>query len=132
MTSHSFPTRRSSDLFDHWADLADHLPDHHHHVRFRFRSSVSGQSQLADCLALCHQSRGEPDLHAHSIRDAQLAAGNGGHPDRLGHNHLVNSGHLAALSVDRRGPTTLFRMGLLGDDLAVIDYMDELGEIKAF
>ncbi len=49
---------------------------------FRKASAVAGR------LAVRHQPRGEPDLHADPVRDAKPAAGGGGHPDRVDHDHL--------------------------------------------
>ena len=84
---------------------------------------------MARCLTLRHQSHSELDLHSNSVWDAAHAAGNRGHPDRLGHNHLVGRRNLAALSLGSGGAGALFCLGLIGDDLADFDHLDELGEM---
>ncbi len=45
-----------------------------------------------------------------------------GHLDRVGHNHRVCHFHLAALSLGRRGPSSVFRVGVTGDRAATVDH----------
>ena len=111
---------------DHRADLADSLPDHRRHVRLRVRAGDSEEDRLDGRVAVRHQPRGEPDLHADSVRDAEPAAGSGGHPDRLGHDHLDDRGDLEALPMGGRGPGAVLRLGVDCDRPATVDHLDEL------
>lgn len=82
---------------DHWANLADSLPGHHRQFRLCVRASSSTKSAVAGGAAVRHQPRGECDLHADPVRDAEPAAGCRGHNHRVGDDHLDDVGRLEAL-----------------------------------
>jgi hypothetical protein len=84
---------------------------------------------VAGGVAVRHQSGGEPDLHADSVRDAESADGGGGYSDRVGDNNLVRSRHMAALQMGRRRSGAVFRVGVAGNFSATVDHLDELGAI---
>jgi len=111
---------------DHWADLADSLPDHPGQFRVRIRTGDPKESAVARGVALCNQPRGEPDLHTDPIRDAEPAAGGGGHFDRLGHNHLDGDRCLATFPLGRIRPRAVLRVGVVGDCAATVDHDYEL------
>lgn len=115
--------------FHDWADLADSIPGHHRVVWLRVRADNAEESAVGSGIAVCHQSRDEPYLHAHSIWDEEPAAGGVGHLDCLGHDHLDDGGHLEALPLDCCCADTVFRLGLNGDCVAVEHYVDELGKL---
>ena len=94
---------------------------------FVFVQAIRRKVAVAGGPAVRHQPRGEPDLHADPVRDAEPAAGVGGHPDRVGHDHLDDGRRLAALPLGRRGPGSVFRLGVAGDRAATVDHGDELG-----
>ena len=121
-------TKLDSGPGDHRADLADSLSDHPGQFRVRVRAGDPKESTLAGRLALRHQSRGQPDFHADSIRDAEPAAGGSGYSDRVGDDHLDGRCRLAALPLGGRGPGAVFRLGIDCDRAATFDYGDELGE----
>lgn len=62
---------------DHWDDMADSLPDHHHHVRLRIRAGDAEEAAVAGGFAVRHQSCVEPDLHPNPVRDEKSAVGGG-------------------------------------------------------
>lgn len=115
--------------FHDWFDLADSLPDYHRVIRLRVRAGVSQESAVAGRSSVRHQSRGESDLHAHSIRNAEPAVGSSGHLDCVGHHHLDDVGNLAALSLGGRGASAVLRLGFDCDLLATQHYVDELGAV---
>lgn len=122
-------TLMDSHRFHDWFDLADSLPDYHRLIRLRVCAGAPQEVTVADRSSVRHQSRGEPDLHAHSIRDAEPAVGSNGHLDGLGHNYLDDGGNLAALSLGCRGASALLRLGFYCDILATEYYVDELGAV---
>jgi len=111
---------------DHRVNLADSLPDYFGHFRVRLRAGDPKESTVARGVTLCHQSRGEPDLHAHSVRDAKPAAGGGGHSDRLGDNHLDRDRCVATLPLGGCRPGAVLYLGVAGDSSAIVDHDDEL------
>ncbi len=83
---------------------------------------------MAGDIALRHQPCSEPDLHADSLRDAELAAGSGGHPDRFGP-HPLDGGHrAAALPLGGHGSVAIVRVGVAGNGATIKHHLDELGE----
>ncbi len=112
-----------------WADLADSLPDHHRVIRLRVCAGVPKENRLDGRSSVRHQPRGESDLHAHSIWDAESAIGSGGHPDRLGDNHLDDSSDLEALPLGGGRSGAVLHLGVDCDILAVEHYVDELGTL---
>jgi hypothetical protein len=115
--------------FHDWADLANSLPDHHRVIRLRVRSSVPQKGAVDGGIAIRHQPRGEPDLHSHPIRDAKSAFGSGGHPDRLGNDHLDDGGDLEALPLGGGGSGAVLRLGVDCDGVATVDYVEQLGKL---
>ena len=114
---------------DHRPDLANSLPDHPHQLWVRVRPGDQEEAAVAGGVAVRHQFRGEPDLHADPVRNAKPATGGGGYSDRLDHNHLVRNRHMAALQMGRRRSGAVFHLGVIGDSSATLDYLDELGTI---
>jgi len=80
-------------------------------------------------IAFRHQPRGEPDLHAHPIRDAKSTARLGGHPHRLGDNHLDDGGDMVALPLGGCGTGAVPHLGFDCNVLATEHYVDELGVV---
>ena len=117
---------------DHWTDLADSLPDHPRQLWVRIRAGASAKGAVARGIALRHQSRIEPDLHSDPVRSAEPAVGSGGHPDRVGCNHLDDGRCLATLSLGGSGSSAVFRLGFACDGAATLDYGDELGKMMLF
>ncbi len=113
---------------DHWSDLADSLSGDSHQLWLCVRSGVPKKAAVEGGIALCHQSGGEPDLHADPVRDAKPAVGGGGHSDRLGHHHLDDDRRLAALSLGHSGSSAVFCLGITGNGAAIVDHGDELEE----
>lgn len=111
---------------DHWADLADSLPDHPGQLWVRVRASVQEEAAAARGTTFRRQPCGERDLHTDSIWDAKPAAGCGGYSDRVDHDHLDDGRCLAALSLGGRGSSAVFHLGVIGDDPATVDHLDEL------
>ena|GEM_PF-69112 len=77
-------------------------------------------------FAVWHQPRGECDLHADSIRAAELAAGGVRHYGCLGHNYLYVLRHLEASQMGCSGTGPIFRVGLDCDYAAIIDHLEQL------
>lgn len=111
---------------DHRTDLADPLPDHPRDVRVRLRADVSRQGRLEDRPAVCHQPRGELDLHPDPIWDAEPTPCCCGHSDCLEHDHLVGLGDLATLSLGGSGSDPIFRLGVTGHRAATEHYLEQL------
>ncbi len=105
------------------------LPDHPCHIRLRVCPGNPQEGALDGCLAVRDQPRGQPDLHANSVRIAELAVGCPRHPDRLGHNHLDDGGDLEALQMGCGGAGAVFRVGVDCDLIAVVDDLVELGAV---
>ena len=114
---------------DHRADLDAALPGHRHQLWVRVPQGVSGHGSPKPRRAIRHQSGRQPALHADLFRDEERATGGGGHLDRLGYHHLVCGRCLAAFQIGRRGPRTVFRVGVDCDGAANEYHLDELGEI---
>ena len=53
-------------------DLADSFPNHTGQRWVRIRASVLSPDQMAGGVAVRHQTRGESDLHANPVWDAEL------------------------------------------------------------
>lgn len=82
---------------------------------------------MAGDIALRHQPCRELDLHADSLQDATLAAGGGGHPDRLGH-HPLDGGHrAAALPLGGHGSEAIVHVSVAGNGATMEHHLDELG-----
>ena len=113
---------------DHRTDLADSLPDHPGQLWVRLRSGDPKESAVDCDVAVRHKPCDESDLHADPVRNAEPAAGGGGHPDRLGDNHLDDDRRLATLLLGGRGSSALLYLGVVGDGAATLDHGDELGE----
>ena len=111
---------------DHRADLADPLPDHPGQLWVRVRTGRSEENPLAGGVAVCHQPRGKPDLHADPVRVEEPAAGFPGHPDGLGHDPLDDHSRLEAASLGCRGSGAVPDLGLDCDRPATVDHLDEL------
>jgi len=109
-----------------WADLADPLPDHPCDVLLCLRAGDPQEGAVEGGLAVRHQPRGEPDLHTDSVRDARPTVGGGGHPDRLGHDHLDYGCDLEALSLGGRRSGSVLRLGLDCDRPATVYHLVEL------
>ena len=77
-------------------DLDDSLPDHRHLVRLRVRSGVPKKVAVACGVALRHQPRRQPALHAVLLWAAERSAGDGGHCDSVDHHSLDVRGRLEA------------------------------------
>ena len=116
---------------DHRADLADSLPDHNRVVRLRVRAGDQKEGAVVGGFAVRHQSRGECDLHANSIWNAELAIGCGGHSDRLDNDHLDDGRHLETLSMGRPGSGAVFCLGFDSDGAATEHDLDELGKVSS-
>ncbi len=114
---------------DHRADLADSLPGHPRQLWVRVRPGDQEEAAVACGVALRHQSRGEPDLHANPVRDAKPAAGCVGYSDRVGDNHLDDGRRLATLPLGGRGSGAVLHLGFISDRAATVDHGDELGTI---
>ena len=125
-------TRLDARLGDHWADPADSLSDHSGQLRVRLRAGDPKESAVACGVAVRHQSRGESDLYADSVQDAKPAVGGGGHPDRVGANHLDRDRRLAARPLGRLGTKSVFCVGVAGDGTATVDHGDELVKREEF
>ena len=110
----------------HWDDLADSLPGRPHHVRLRVRAGDTEEASVEGGFAVRHQPCGERDLHADSIRAAELAAGSVGHYDRLGHNYLYVLRHLEASQMGCGVAGAVFRVGLDCDRAAIVNHLEQL------
>jgi hypothetical protein len=60
---------------DHRTDLANSLPGHHRDVRLRLRAGHQEEGAEVSGFAVCHQSCGQPHLHANPVWYAEPAAG---------------------------------------------------------
>ena len=112
---------------DHWADLADALSGHMFDVRLRVCTGVSQEATVQRCVALRDQPVDKRDLHADSVRDAQLAIGSVRHLGRLDHDHLVCGGNLEAPQMDRSRSSAILCVGVHCNRAAIEYHMDELG-----
>lgn len=115
---------------DHRPDLADPLPDHHRDLRVRICAGHEEEIAVDGGLAVRHQPRGEPDLHAHPVRNAEPTVGVGGHRDCLDHDHLDDVCRLEALQMGRRGTTAVLCLGIDCDRAATQHHMDEPVEVS--
>jgi hypothetical protein len=66
-------------------------------------------------------------FHADPVRPAEPAAGFCGYSGGVGDDPLDDSGDLAVLPLDRRGPGAVFHLGVAGDGAATEHHLDELG-----
>ena len=114
----------------HWFHLAGSLPDHHRQLWLRVCADDPAKSAVVSGLAFCHQSCGQLDLHANSVRNAESPARRRGHLARLGDNHLDDGGRLEALQVGDSCASALLRLGVDCDGVAVVDDVDELASVK--
>ena len=83
---------------------------------------------MACGVAIRYQPCRQPSIHADPIRNEELASGCGGHSDRVDDNNLVHGCCLATRQMGCRGAGAVFRLGVVGDSFAIVDYLDELGE----
>ena len=111
-------------------DLATSLPSDSRHVRFRLRASREEEAAMDDRFAVRHQSGGECDLHADSVRDAESAISGGGHSRCLGDNHLDVDGRLEALQMGCRGAGSVFRVGIACDGATTEHHLEQLGAMN--
>lgn len=113
----------------HRDDLDHPLSDHHRQLRLRIHPGVQQESAVVGDSAFRHQPRGEPDLHADSVRASRPDAGSGRHPGRVGHDTVVHDEYLAALSLGGSGTGAVLDLGLPRHDSATLDHLGELGEM---
>lgn len=113
----------------HRVDLATSLPSDSRHFWFRLCASRAAQASVDDRFAIRYQSGGKRDLHADSVRPAQLAVSGGGHSRCLGDNHLDVDGRLEALQMGCSGAGSVFRVGLNCDRASTEHYFEQLGHL---
>lgn len=113
---------------DHRADLADSLPDHHSHLRFRVRAGDPAQGAVDGFPAIRYQPRGEPLVYADLCRTEEHALGGGGCRDHVVYARLVHDCCLAALSLGGNRPGAIFHVGINRHGAASEHCGDELGE----